>query len=65
MSEWISVKDRLPEQEGTYIVATVNGAVTMTHYYPRHKRFSSSRINKLVTHWMNRPEPPKEGHHAE
>lgn len=57
---WISVDDRLPEEEGTYIVATKNGGVTMTHYHKNHNRFSSTRLNKLITHWMYRPEPPKE-----
>ncbi|MCM1220536.1 MAG: DUF551 domain-containing protein [Lachnospiraceae bacterium] len=63
MGKWISVHDLLPESSGSYIVATKNGGVMMTHFYasrngePGH--FSSSRINSLVTHWMERPLPPE------
>lgn len=64
MCKWISVKDRLPEEEGSYIVATKNGGVGITHYYDRHNRFST-HLNKLITHWMERPQPQKEEHHAE
>jgi len=61
MSEWISVKDKMPEHSGTYIVATKNGGVLMTRFYDNHRRFSSTKINALITHWMPRPEPPEEG----
>lgn len=63
MNEWISVKERLPESAGSYLVATKNGGVIMTHFYPGRSgspgRFSSTRINALVTHWMERPAPPE------
>lgn len=58
---WISVKDRLPDEEGTYLVATEKGGVLMTHFYLHGKRFSSARVNEHVTHWMPRPLPPKGG----
>lgn len=58
--EWISVKDRLPKESGTYLVATEKGGVLMTHFYSTDQRFSSTRISRLITHWMHRPAPPKE-----
>lgn len=64
MPSWISVNDRLPEKAGTYLVATRNGAVTITHFYLPHQTFSSQRINRLITHWMPLPDPPKEEKHA-
>lgn len=61
--EWTSVKERLPESAGSYLVATKNGGVIMTHFYPGRSgspgRFSSTRMNALVTHWMERPAPPE------
>lgn len=60
-NEWISVKDRLPEKHGWYLVF-------------KHRRFSIAEwtgdcwynendlpIDDIViTHWMPLPEPPKE-----
>lgn len=60
MAEWISVKDRLPDADGSYLVATRNRGVMITHYYHNSRRFSSTRLNAHITHWMPRPEPPKE-----
>lgn len=68
MSEWISVKDRLPESEGAYIVYTDRGSVFVEHFYPT-KRFRDDYIREAawshqgktrVTHWMPLPKPPKE-----
>ena len=62
MSEWVSVKDRLPASAGSYLVATKNGGVMMTHFYQGSHgapgKFSSTRLNALVTPWMERPKPP-------
>ena len=70
--KWISVKERLPEKEGSYIVRTKTGAVTTarfydertfseTHYLPKeYTRKAAWSRNRDVTHWMPLPEPPKE-----
>ena len=58
-SQWISVKDDLPQKDGSYLVATKNGGVMLTHFYTKSKSFSSKRLNRLITHWMERPKPPE------
>lgn len=60
-SEWISVHDHLPKESGSYLVATKNGGVMITRFYAKQQRFSSTRLNRLITHWRYRPAPPKEG----
>ena len=59
MSEWISVKERVPEEKTRVLV-----------YVPRsYTEIDTDRIldrrwvrwNGHVTHWMPLPEPPKEG----
>ncbi len=71
MPEWISVKDRLPEENTRVLICTQWGDVWMASYY------SECRIAQAywdvetlrgggidfkateVTHWMPLPEPPK------
>ncbi len=72
MSEWISVKDRLPEstspnqQRGFYIVALSNGVVKELAY--EFRKYENMLYDVgwhdtayPVTHWMPLPEPPKDG----
>lgn len=66
MSEWISVKDRLPNKEGIYIcVLDLTPMVGFKYRTIETVRYSgrwlydSKEIN-YVTHWMPLPEPPKE-----
>lgn len=74
MSEWISVKDGLPEVPQGYeqvqvIIWSENG-LDVAWYQSNNNEFYDmagwlgSEING-VTHWMPLPEPPKEEHHAE
>ena len=66
MCEWVSVEDRLPCEEGNYIVFTeeylipthqnINGA-----FYRAERGTWSKYMNQYpftVTHWMPFPEPP-------
>lgn len=48
MSEWISVKDRLPEEQGYYIDIV---------YFRGKTKWAKG--NERVTHWMPLPELPK------
>lgn len=71
--EWVSVEDRLPETEGTYIVMTEkswehtpNKVMTMEYEIKTLRGVEKRRwkwYNKLpiwpVTHWMPLPEPPR------
>lgn len=56
--EWISVKDRLPEEDTWVLVYSRQGRYTnlKVDYIHGGKWFHSF----YVTHWMPLPEPPKE-----
>ena len=55
MSEWISVKDRLPEHGQLVLVC---GDYWNIEKYPH---WSGTFDCPGVTHWMPLPDPPKEG----
>jgi hypothetical protein len=64
-NKWISVKDRLPKEDGKYIVCTSRNAVYCARFYeqrtalhPNGSFGTDSRTH--ITHWMLLPEPPKE-----
>jgi hypothetical protein len=67
MSEWISVKERLPEESDSkeYTAMTLAGInavkvvlwMSKTHK-PHASHWKSGRI--AMTYWMPLPEPPKE-----
>ena len=64
MSEWISVKDRLPNVHQRVLVycqsKTIEKHVTACMYMGGY----FSRKVRNVTHWMPLPEPPEEDDHA-
>lgn len=61
---WISVKDRLPEENGEYLISTKDRVTSA--YYECGRRTSEwtdyyeGYIDFEPTHWMPLPEPPKE-----
>jgi hypothetical protein len=62
-SKWIPVTERLPEQDGWYIVYTKNKGDTArrfnkAQYYHYSWHGNGGRWDN-VTHWMPLPEPPK------
>lgn len=71
--QWVSVKDRLPEESGWVMVCNKGyGYVSVVHYSSKWCEFnnfdcllpqSEERRAKWsdITHWMPLPEPPKEG----
>ena len=67
MSEWISVKDRLPLYKQCVLGYLDNGIITEVVYrgeYDNNEhifRIELTRENtaERVTHWMPLPEPPK------
>lgn len=77
MSEWISVKDRLPDECDNLVLAIANGkpcrnitledAYVLASYVPNEGWIIDEWPmweEAEVTHWMPLPEPPKEEHHA-
>jgi len=63
MSEWISVKDRLPELRLRVLIS--NGRDVAHARRISELTFSIAASNDLIasskiTHWMPLPEPPKE-----
>lgn len=65
-SEWISVKDRLPADDATYLVYARNWyEIVVAIYYGDGKWLTCddlTNITRFVTHWMPMPMPPKEEH---
>ena len=69
MSEWISVKDRLPEDnlEVLFFSQEYDGcfvgykAVEGSYVDPEGNGLSVSNIQKYYTYWMPLPAAPKEG----
>jgi len=58
--EWISVKDRLPEKYGHYLIYDHQiGIPEIAVFLKNHNRFSTDKNGYKATHWMPLPEPPK------
>ena len=58
VQEWVSVEDRLPEENTTVIVATDNGIVFQCLYaYDGWNLWEGNEVN--ITHWQPMPQPPK------
>jgi hypothetical protein len=59
VQEWISVKDRLPEDASTVLAIDSDGTISSAYYVGRWH--SGGDLDEdAVTHWMPLPEPPKE-----
>lgn len=65
--EWISVKERLPETDSSFLVAGRDRYVTVADWYAAEQRWDLSREDKAIgvssatiTHWMPLPEPPEQ-----
>ena len=58
VQEWVSVEDRLPEENTTVIVATDDGIVFQCLYsYDGWDLWDDNDVN--ITHWQPMPQPPK------
>ena len=61
-TDWISVKDRLPEISGYYQVYAKGGQDVADYIRGCGKQagFMNHRLTYNITHWQPLPEPPKE-----
>lgn len=64
MSEWISVKDRLPNY-GDDCLIYINKEIHFAHYwqddfYQPYTSYNSRYIKKNITHYMPLPKPPED-----
>ena len=62
---WISVKERLPEKNGRYLVCDKNGEVYSAEYEKNRPDSEwtddyEGYLDMEVTHWMPLPERPEE-----
>lgn len=62
-SEWISVDERLPDREGTYLVCTYKGARKFG-VYGHYFVCDEPKFEYDVTHWMPLPPAPKGEHNV-
>jgi hypothetical protein len=56
VSDWISVADRLPEEDGKYLIITPDGYIKLIQYYEHHGGTFFGGV--IATHWMPLPKPP-------
>ncbi len=65
-TKWVSVKDRLPDKSGYYLILSNTRDARIWSYSVKHKAFNAfdlledARYALPVTYWMPLPEPPKE-----
>ena len=65
-SDWISVKDRFPDETCECLIVDTLGVIFLASYSSRYRAFNATdeddgdrwRFNN-ITHWMPLPEPPK------
>lgn len=58
-SRWISVEERLPEDEGKYLVANDDGnwPCSVLHWSVLMQKWCTG-ANNIITHWQPLPAPP-------
>lgn len=62
---WISVKERLPEDDGYFLCNCNDGSPDVVCMYYGDGEFLTpepelSNLSHIITHWMPLPQPPKE-----
>lgn len=62
IGEWVSVEDRLPAENGKYIVRSRKGSVYQMKYYtyPAGGHWGQRDKGASITHWRPFPDPPQE-----
>lgn len=59
VSGWVSVKDRLPDEDGSTLICTKNGKVCTARFYKRQGGWNAY-AGRNAAYWKPLPEPPKE-----
>ena len=59
-NEWISVKDRLPTEEGAYIVFRDGDFEFCRYIFPKELKEGYWHDYLGITHWAFIPNPPKQ-----
>lgn len=61
--QWFSVKDRLPEKTGDYIIYNIDGTLWLYWYDKEYNEWydSGGFETESVTYWMPLPKAPKDG----
>ena len=61
VQEWISVKDRLPEDDEVVLVTFYDGCDTYssTDFIVKNEGWHNNKGAYEVTHWQYMPQPPK------
>lgn len=59
VSGWVSVKDRMPKQNGDYLAYTRDGIVWPYFFMAGVWEDALGNSTDTVTHWMPLPEPPE------
>ena len=67
IQQWISVKDRLPEESGMYIVTANDGHAQRVSFVLWQKKnrmwnLTGARSYWRITHWQPMPQPPTTCH---
>ena len=60
MNEWISVKERLPDNGEVVLVCDEHELILMAEHYSYGWVSNPLFVKIKVTHWMPLPEPPKD-----
>jgi len=59
MSEWISIKNKTPSKNGSYLVYQKLGYRFTREFFNGTWQNAKSDKYGVITHWMPLPEPPK------
>ena len=59
VSGWVSVKDGLPDEDGSTLICTKNGKVCTARFYKRQGGWNAY-AGRNAEYWMPLPKPQKE-----
>jgi len=60
MSQWISVKDELPDACTRVLTVETHGYISVCMFYPMKKEFHELHEKRNVKYWMPLPNTPEE-----